>query len=430
MSRFSVQRVFAILFVSLGCWHCNCAELHAGDWAQFRGPNAAGLPEVDRPLPETIGPDDNLLWKTPLPPGHSSPIVHGDRVYVTAVRDAKLYTIALDRRTGNILWEALAPHEKLEVIHNVGSYAQSSPATDGERVVSFFGSCGLFCYDRDGKPLWSIPMGPFKNDYGAASSPIIVGDRVILVQDHDADSFLMSIDKRNGEIVWKTDRSEFPRNFSTPMIWNIGGKRQIVVAATLRVVGYDFDDGRELWTVRGLARIVNMTPVVGDDGTLYVAGWTPGAEESDRIKPTPFTELIEQADANRNGMLEKDEIPEGPVKQRFTLIDRDKDAVITAQEYEAMRQVFAAAQNGIMAIRPGGAGEITSTHVLWRYTKHIPYCPSPLHYRRRLFMIKEGGILTVLDAANGRLLKQDISARRWLETAKCICSARAAESLC
>jgi outer membrane protein assembly factor BamB len=382
--------------------HAACA----GSWSQFRGPNATGRAPEEAPLPVEIGPESHVVWKVPLPPGHSSPAIHADRIYVTGERDGKLLTIALDRRTGATLWEVAAAFEKLEEVHSVGSHATPTPATDGERIVSFFGSAGLFCYDLDGKLLWKIPMGPFKNDFGSGSSPILVDDRVLLCQDHDVDSFLMAIDKRTGAIIWRVDRSEFPRNYCTPVIWNVEGKKQVVVAATLRIVGYDFDTGEEVWTVRGVARIVNMTPVVGDDNILYAACWSPGGDETDRIATVPFADVVSQVDANGNGAIDTDEAPEGTVKMRFTQMDRNKDGRITAEEYESMRRVFETARNGILAIRPGGTGEITDSHVLWRFNKLLPYCPSPVYYQGRLFMIKDGGILTVLDAATGQPLKQ------------------------
>jgi outer membrane protein assembly factor BamB len=378
----------------------------AGNWAQFRGPNATGLAERDEPLPNEVGPATNVIWKAALPKGHSSPVIFGDRIYVTGESEGKLLTIALDRGTGERLWQAEAPHKALEEIHVTASHATPSPATDGQVVVSFFGSCGLFAYDRSGKPLWHLPLGPFKNDFGSGSSPILVDDRVILCQDHDTDSFLMAVDKTTGRPLWTTDRSEFPRNYCTPVIWEVNGKKQIVVAATLRIVGYDFETGKELWTVQGVARIVNMTPVIGDDGILYAACWSPGGDETDRISTAPFAEFVAAHDSNMNETIELSEAPDGPVKQRFTQIDRDKDGRITRTEYESMRRVFEAARNCVLAIRPGGTGDITDTHVLWRYTKAIPYCPSPVLYRGQLFMIRSGGILAVVDAKNGELLKQ------------------------
>lgn len=151
--------------------------IQAGDWPQFRGPGSRGVAVGSKPLPTDIGPLNYVVWRTPLPPGHSSPVIVGDKVFVTGVRDGQLLTIALDRQSGRGLWERSAPHDRLEEIHRIGSHAQCTAAADAERVVVFFGSCGLFCYSHAGELLWQRRMGPFKNDFGAGSSPIIVGDK-------------------------------------------------------------------------------------------------------------------------------------------------------------------------------------------------------------------------------------------------------------
>jgi outer membrane protein assembly factor BamB len=149
-----------------------------------------------------------------------------------------------------------------------------------------------------------------------------------------------------------------------------------------------------------------MTPVVGPDGILYAACWSPGGDETDRITTDPFDAMIARHDANQNGMLEAGELPDGAVKQRFPQVDRDKDGRITKIEYESMRKVFEAARNVVVAIRPGGQGEITDTHVQWVYDRQIPYCPSPVFYNDQLFMIKNGGVLAVVDTKTGKPLKQ------------------------
>ncbi len=391
----------AASLISLGA-----ASAVAGSWPQFRGPNASGLPDADLPLPVEIGPTKNVAWKTPLPPGHSSPVVVGERVFITAERDKHLVTIALDRASGKILWERDSGNERLEEIHHVGSHAQSTPAADGRRVVSFFGSCGLFCYDHDGRFLWKVPMGPFKNNYGAASSPILLGNLVILNQDHDTDSLLAAIDAVTGKVVWKTDRGEFPRGYCTPVVWNNGGHSEIVVAGALRICGYDPADGKERWTARGSARICNMTPVIGTDGTLLVSEWAPGADEGDRIVAEPFAQMAALYDKDKSNTLERGELPPGPLAQRFDQMDRDKSGHITPGEYAWARNLFNSAINGITAIRPGGSGYLTESHVRWRFNKQLPYVPSPICYKGRLYMIKSGGIASCVDAASGRQLKQ------------------------
>jgi outer membrane protein assembly factor BamB len=395
------------VLLSIGCAAIN-ATARAGDWPQFRGHNANGQAVASPRLPTAIGPDSGVIWKTPLPPGHSSPVIFGSRIYLNAIRDGRLLVMSLDRSTGKSLWETDVPHDRLEEIHRIGSHSQCTPAVDGERVVSFFGSAGLFCHDVRGKLLWKQPMGPFKNTFGAGSSPLIVGERVILCQDHDTDSFLTSIDKRTGNPIWRTDRSEFPRNYSTPVIWDVEGKRQIVVAATLRVVGYDFETGKELWTVRGLARAVSATPVVGDDNMLYVAGWAAGGDEGGiKIEVEPFDDVSAQFDKNQNGTFEEDELPEGnPIRMRFGQVDRDKTGTITREEYEYFRTLFQLGRNVIVAVKPGGRGDVTDSHAAWTHTKHVPFCASPVVVDDRLFVVRDGGIVSCLAAQTGKQFKQ------------------------
>jgi len=380
-------------------------SLQAENWPQFRGPNAAGVSGSTVPIPADFTPERHLRWRASIPPGHSSPIVFGDRVYLTAVAGDELLTIALDRLTGRELWRRAAPHEGLEPIHRTGSHAQSSPATDGEVVISFFGSSGLAAHDTDGRQLWFHRLGPFKNDFGAGSSPILDGDRVILVQDHDVDSFLAVFDRLSGRLLWRVDRGEFLRNYSTPVIWEVAGRRQIVIAATLRIVGYDLETGREAWTVNGVSRIVNMTPVIGPDNTLYAACWSPGGEGDDRATPLPIADLF-AADADGNGTIELAEFPEHPFRRRFSQLDRDKNGRLSRAEYEAVSRAHSQGRNVLLAISPGGTGDITASHVRWEQTRQLPYCPSPLHYRDHLFLIKDGGILSVIDPATGKIRHQ------------------------
>ena len=394
-----------ILLLLLPCCVLRSVGLRADDWPQFRGPGASGISQSTKPLPVYVSRDEGVVWKTTLPTGHSSPAIHGDRIFVTGVEGQDLVTMGLDRSSGAVLWKKSVPWDTLEKFHTTGSLAQSSPATDGNIVISFFGSSGLHGFDRDGNLLWSQRMGPFRNDFGAGSSPVIDGDRVVLVQDHDLDSFIAVFDKRTGKELWRRDRSEFLRNYATPVIWNVDGKKQIVVLATLRIVAYDLETGDEVWSVGGVSRIINMTPVIGDDNTLYAACFSPGNEGDDRVTPLTIDELF-AADSDQNGTIEESEFPEHPFKGRFSQLDRNKDQHLTKAEYEVTSRPHAEGRNVVMSIRPGGTGDITKTHVQWEHLRQIPYCPSPLYYRGALFMIKNGGILTVLKANTGEVLKQ------------------------
>jgi outer membrane protein assembly factor BamB len=381
------------------------SPIHAEDWPQFRGPGASGVSRSLKALPVRIGPEENVLWKQKLPTGHSSPAIHGGRLFLTGVDGEQLVTMAIDCTTGEMLWKQPAPHVTKEKIHTTGSLAQSSPAADGEVVISFFGSSGLLAYSPEGKLLWSQQMGPFRNDFGAGSSPVIDGNRVILVQDHDEESFIAVFDKLTGRELWRKPRPEFLRNYATPVIWTVEGRKQVVVLATLRITAYDLESGDEVWTCSGVSRIINMTPVIGDDNTLYAACFSPGNDTDDRVVPLTIEQLF-GADADGNGTIEEPEFPDHPFRGRFSQLDRNKDGHLTKAEYEVTSRPHVDGRNVVLAIAPGGRGDITTTHVRWEHLRQIPYCPSPLYYRGALLMVKNGGIMTVLDAATGSVLKQ------------------------
>jgi len=156
----------------------------AADWPQFRGPNGLGV-SADKNLPVQFGPQKNVVWKTELPPGHSSPIVVGSRIFVTAYEGEKLLTIALHRATGKILWKREAPRPRREYMQDTNSPASGSPVSDGRSVYVFFGDFGILCYGVDGEDRWRVPLGPFNNANGHGASPVLIDDMLILICDQD-----------------------------------------------------------------------------------------------------------------------------------------------------------------------------------------------------------------------------------------------------
>jgi outer membrane protein assembly factor BamB len=150
-----------------------------------------------------------------------------------------------------------------------------------------------------------------------------------------------------------------------------------------------------------------MTPVVGADGRLYAAGWSAGGDADARIKVEPFDAVIKERDKNGNGTLEREELNGHPFQERFEQVDTDKDGSITRAEYERFRELFQKGQNVVLAIRPGGKGDVTGSHVVWRNTKQVPFCASPLHAGDCLFTVKDGGFLSSLDAKDGKVIKRD-----------------------
>jgi outer membrane protein assembly factor BamB len=155
-------------------------------------------------------------WISPLKPGNSTPCIFGDAIYLTTWDEAKkeLATVSIDRSTGDMNWKQVAPTQTVEQFHRVGSPASCSVTCDGERVFAFFGSYGMLCYDLAGKKLWDHPMGPFQDEFGASSSPILVDGKLILNSDHDLDNFLVALDPETGKQLWKTNRNDFTRSYS------------------------------------------------------------------------------------------------------------------------------------------------------------------------------------------------------------------------
>jgi outer membrane protein assembly factor BamB len=397
---FNVRQVAALvcLHVVLGAG--------AANWPQFRGIHGRAVAHERTPMPDRIDLSEHTIWKVPMASGQSSPVIFDNQIYLTALREEKLLTIALDRETGAIVWEREAPYEKLEEHHRRSSPAVASVATDGRRVVSFFGSFGLLCYDTDGRELWRKPLGPFNDPQGAASSPVIADGKVFLERDQDTDSFLAAYDLNSGRKKWRVDRPNVRRNYGTPTLWKNGDKFEIVSAATATITGYSLRTGRQNWQIHGCARVVSATPVVGYDGSLYVVNAGGGGDLRAKHYP-PFKQVIADADANGNGLLEKKEIPGGPIAGFIDQFDRDASGALDEEEYESIRRIYRSVRHVAMAVRPGGSGDITDTHVKWTQDRMIPRNASPVVHNGHLFMVRDGGILTSLDIADGAIVKSE-----------------------
>ncbi|MCA9026165.1 MAG: PQQ-binding-like beta-propeller repeat protein [Planctomycetaceae bacterium] len=379
--------------------------LSAGDTSTTYFRQHGGVLESTAPLPENFDDGATLVWSSELGSGHSTPTLVEDRIFLTTFTDDELATIALNRETGQQLWRKVCPAKTIESYHPSGSPAASTIASDGQHLYVFFGSYGLLCYDLDGELQWEKPMGPFQDEFGAASSPILVDGTIILNEDHDINSFITAINAATGETLWETDRPGFTRSYSTPVIWEVNGKKQVVVAGALVLSGYDLENGSLLWQMRGLSRIVDNTPVVAN-GNLFVATWSPGGDEGDRISMEPFDEALTTYDKDGDKLIGKDELSDGPVLDRFYRIDLNQNQKLDADEWQKYANVFEQAQNVAVAIRPGGRGDITDTHVIWTHRKGLPTVPSPVVHDSILYMVKDGGIVTALDASTGEVIQQ------------------------
>ena len=377
----------------------------AANWPQFRGPDASAVANDGEPLIH-FGPASNVLWRVALPAGNSSPVIWGDRLFLTAFDKPQLQTLCLNRRDGKTLWTQSVTPEKIEPVNRTSTPAAPSPVTDGERVYVYFGSFGLLAYDFEGREQWRLPLPPPVLDFGTGTSPILVGNLLILTRDQDLSSELLALDKRTGKTVWRVARPEFRRGFATPIVWRHDGEEELIVPGSLWLKSYSLKDGAENWTVSGMSRVPASSPAAGD-GLLFCASWNAGGDEGDRVVMPPFAEFARDHDQNKDGKLSADEIPTGPVRERFSQMDLNKDGLVTPVEWQMLREMFAKTGNALLAIRPGGRGDITASHVAWKVTRSLPYVASPLYHQGRVYTIKNGGLVSCYDARTGKVFYQD-----------------------
>jgi len=239
----------------------------------------------------------------------------GDYIFLTTFADDQLQTRCYDQRTRNLLWTRGLKVEKLETYHNSeGSPAAATPATDGDRVVSYFGSFGLVCYDFKGNEVWKhpLPVAQSHGGFGSGTSPIIFAKRfVILNRDQMEKSSVMALDLRNGKTVWETARPDASGSFGTPIIWHNNKIDEVITPGSLRVQGYDLKSGKGRWMIEPVTTFACTTPVFGD-GLLFFAGWSPGKSDS----PWPsWASFLERSDKNKDGEITFDEF--GPGERDF-----------------------------------------------------------------------------------------------------------------
>lgn len=372
----------------------------ADHWPQFRGPNGSGVSESARP-PKQFGPGTNQLWKVAVPSGASSPCVWGDRIYLTAFEGGKLETLCYQRRDGKLLWKADARAEKIEEFNATeGSPAAATPATDGKYVVSYFGSCGLVCYDTKGKELWHYVMPTVQSagSFGSGGSPVIVDGLVVVSRDDIGGCSLVAVDVKTGKKAWDAARPDVSPGFGTPIFWKNKGTKEVVMPGSLKLKAYDLKSGEERWSLSGMPSFTCTTPVVGKE-MLYFAGWAPGKEPG--TAPT-WDGMMKPFDKNNDDAVTPDEVKGTPMESFLTGMDTDRDGKLTASDLDAMKANMAKGENVLVAVKPGGKGTLTESQVAWKQTRGLPYVPSPLFYRDRVYLVRDGGIVSSFDAESGK----------------------------
>lgn len=364
MNRFQAWGACFVLLGSLS----QTAVAQTDNWPQFRGPESLGTSDATG-LPDTWSETENVRWRTAIPGrGWSSPIVWGDRVFLTTVintgdqEEAKrgLYfggnrttpseavhqwkVVCLDLPTGRILWEQLAHEGVPEMTHHIkNSLASETPVTDGQRVYAYFGNLGLFAYDFEGQLVWSKPMPVYRTRYGwgTAASPVLHEDRLYIVNDNDEESAIFAIDTATGEEVWRTERPDEKSNWATPYVWQNEVRTEIVTPGTEATRSYDLE-GNLLWQFSGMSSISIPTPF-SQFGLLYVAS----GYVLDPLRP-------------------------------------------------------------IYAIRPGASGdisladdELSNEYIAWRHPTASSYNPTPVLYGERIYVLLDRGFFACYDSQTG-----------------------------
>lgn len=324
----------------------------AADWPRFRGPDGTATSE-DRGLPTTWGDDENLVWKAELPGGGaSSPIVVGDRVFVTCysgygldvespgdLKNLKRHLLCLDRATGDKIWSYDVAAEGREsnyvdflVQHG---YATSTPVSDGERVYALFGTSGVHAVDFDGRRLWQADVGELSHNWGTGGSLVLEGDLLLVNAAVESDAFI-ALDKHSGQEIWRVKR--LISSWSTPAAIDLpDGRRELIVSIRSKLLGLDPATGENRWTCQTKQAYASPSPIV-HGGLVYAFGGKP---------------------------------------------------------------------NVLLAVRPGGSGDVSESHVLWRAAGVGSGITSPVFYQGHIYTVDEGGIVGCVDAESGQVLYRE-----------------------
>lgn len=377
---------------------------HAEDWPQFRGGNASGV-SSSKALPLDFSAENKVAWKVKVGDGIGSPVIKNGRVFTTAmVGEQKLGVFGLDATSGKQLWHTEFATGALPRITPPNSHASSTPAADGERVYVYFSTIGLLALDANtGAEVWryAMPKPAYLMDWGAASSPIVHDGLVIFCQDDDLAPFLVAVDAKTGKEKWKTLRKDMLAGYALPVMCEANGRTDLVIAGSGKLKGYDPATGKEIWTCNTLLRTIMTSPVV-NDGIIYIAVQSYG-DATRTLKHA----LLEWLDTNQDGILARAETPK-EFHERFDTSDKNKDKVIGPEEIDTAFQSpdnMAAGGNIIQAVKGGGSGDVTKTHLLWNRDQKTPSnLSSPLFYNNRLYLVKSGGMSSCYDTKDGKTL--------------------------
>ncbi len=393
-------------------------QIVCADWPQFRGRNSDGIGRGSVPI--VFGPGSNEQWRVPIPPGHGSPCVVGDRICVTAYReqDRSLLVICLDRDTGRELWTRERIVDSLEKGHPSFNPASSSPSGDSECVVAYFGSYGLLCFDWEGELQWEKKMPLAKSFGGNAASPILTDDSLILYRGNYVDHYLICLEKKTGKTQWRVPHDEKFTGEMACTACPIVNEDQVICHTARGIQSYKLADGELVWSAK-CATTATSTPVISGEQVI-VAAWNK-LGEPDLRPPFPTHEsMVSKHDTNSDGLIERKEFPKlwifhrpqgieaamngAPVSWRHA--DQDGNGFLTQQEWSKAVEGFEKFRDGyethgLISIPLSSRGFVGADEVRTLISDGIPEVPSPIVDDGLAYLVKNGGVLTCIDLATG-----------------------------
>jgi outer membrane protein assembly factor BamB len=353
-------------------------------------------------LPDQLSKERTLLWKAAVPRGKSSPVISGDRLFLTGSRGEERLVICLDRSTGKPVWERSINRKHSQTMNKLNDPAAPSPAVDAGNVYAFFPESGLVSYDMKGKQRWHVPLGPFSSVHGIGVSPIVANGVVVLaIEQQSGGSSLTGWDAKRGSVRWKTALADVgQQGYGTPFVnAAASGAPEIVYSRPGEIGGWSLTTGEPLWWVRGTGTQTYSTPAVAD-GVVFAAA------DGDTIEGAmqAWETFLQKWNRTRERSLRVKEDWNDDTLARADRTFGNNDGVLDENEWR-----FLARNNqpkSFTAVRLGGKGEVTDTHVLWRTSRAIPTVSSPVSFQNLLFYIRDGGIFASLDATSGKVLKE------------------------
>jgi outer membrane protein assembly factor BamB len=415
---------FCLVLLGVGILSCH-NRTNDQPWPQFRGLNGSGVASVLSKPPVRFE-KNTLAWKIAMPPGSSSPVVWDEKLILTAYIDEikELQTICINRENGEILWRTGIKPDTLESYHPISNPALGTVTTDGERIVTFFGSCGLFCYDMNGEPLWKHPMPCNKDAFGNGASPVIYQDRVIFLHDHFQDRYLLALDKKTGTVLWKTRLEDLSLpTMGSHSIPAFSGNL-IFIHRPGEIAGFSATDGSLLWNFRLLTQGVSSPIIAGDK--LIAACWFTLSEVNQRGELPGFDELIKKYDKDKNLTISQSEAPDDilfsirpettellganhSLKDLYWAFDSNVDKELTRKEWQDglnLLKNYYYKPAGLIAFNLNNKGQLSEKDIQWRVNENTPEVPSPIFYDNRIYMVKDGGTLSCVDPETGKVIYQ------------------------